>query len=210
MRSGRSADVVLADRLCGVSAASLGGFVGYPPAVGKLGRKQLDALVKEATVDCCDEHEQLSGLYTMIVDNLAMPFQTTVLGVEVTVEDIDLTDYGAIVAYCQRGKYRQAIGVLDLPLPKPPPEGSEWIEAYRTGRVEVASSSRDEQWVLAAKRHRLSAERVRMARALGLNPAKLGKLDNHRQEPWKAPLPQFIEDLYAKRFGRARQGDADE
>jgi hypothetical protein len=74
----------------------------------------------------------------------------------------------------------------------------------------VASSSRDEQWVLAAKRHRLSAERVRMARALGLNPAKLGKLDNHRQEPWKAPLPQFIEDLYAKRFGRARQGDADE
>jgi hypothetical protein len=43
-----------------------------------------------------------------------------------------------------------------------------------------------------------------MARALGLNPTKLGKLDNHRQESWKAPLPQFIEDLYTKRFGRAR------
>jgi hypothetical protein len=25
--------------------------VGYPPAVGKLGRKQLDALVEEATID---------------------------------------------------------------------------------------------------------------------------------------------------------------
>ena len=24
----------------------------------------------------------------------------------------------------------------------------------------------------------------------------------HRQEPWKAPLPQFIEHLYHKRFGR--------
>jgi hypothetical protein len=109
----------------------VGGLWAILPRVGKLGRRQLDALVEEATVDCYDEHEQLSGLYTMIVDNLAMPFQTTVLGVEVTVGDVDLTDYGAIVAYCRRGRHRQAIGVLDLPLPKPPPEGSEWIEAYR-------------------------------------------------------------------------------
>src|SRR5438067_2489673 len=65
-----------------------------------------------------------------------------------------------------------------------------------TGRVEMASASRDQRWALAGKRYRLSAEHVRMARALGLNPTKLGKLDNHRQETWKAPLPQFIEDLY--------------
>ena len=39
-----------------------------------------------------------------------------------------------------------------------------------------------------------------MARELGMNPKKLGKLANHRQEPWKAPLPQFIETLYYKRF----------
>ena len=37
-----------------------------------------------------------------------------------------------------------------------------------------------------------------------MNPAKLGQLDNHRQEPWKAPLPQFIEELYQKQFGRDR------
>ena len=41
-----------------------------------------------------------------------------------------------------------------------------------------------------------------MARELGMNSAKLGKLDNHRQEPWKLPLPQFIEKIYLKRFGR--------
>jgi len=46
---------------------------------------ELDALVAEATVDCHDEDEQASGLYTMITDNLALPFATTVLGVEVTV-----------------------------------------------------------------------------------------------------------------------------
>jgi len=59
-------------------------------------------------------------------------------------------------------------------------------------------------WVDARKRHRLSHAHVQMARELGLNPTKLRKLDNHKQEPWKAPLPQFIEHLYAKRFGRER------
>ena len=43
-----------------------------------------------------------------------------------------------------------------------------------------------------------------MARELGMNPAKLGKIDNHHQEAWKAPLPEFIESLYEKSFGRSR------
>jgi hypothetical protein len=41
-----------------------------------------------------------------------------------------------------------------------------------------------------------------MARELGMNPHKLGKLDNHDQEPWKMPLRQYIEHLYRKRFGK--------
>ena len=59
-------------------------------------------------------------------------------------------------------------------------------------------------WIDARMRHHLSHAHVQMARELGLNPAKLGKLDTHRQQPWKAPLPIFIEDLYFKRFGRER------
>lgn len=57
-------------------------------------------------------------------------------------------------------------------------------------------------WVDARHRHRLSHAQVQMARELGLNPAKLGKLNNHKQEQWKLPLPQFIEHLYFKRFGQ--------
>ena len=57
-------------------------------------------------------------------------------------------------------------------------------------------------WIDARKRHHLSHAHVQMARELGMNPAKLGKLDNHKQEPWKLPLPRFIEELYLKRFGR--------
>lgn len=59
-----------------------------------------------------------------------------------------------------------------------------------------------EKWMVAQKRHRLSDRQVQMARELGLNPDKLGKIDNYRQEPWKAPLPQFIENIYFKRFRR--------
>jgi hypothetical protein len=59
-----------------------------------------------------------------------------------------------------------------------------------------------EKWQTAQKRHRLSDKHVQMARELGLNPDKLGKTDNHEQETWKAPLPQFIEDIYFKRFKR--------
>lgn len=47
-----------------------------------------------------------------------------------------------------------------------------------------------------------------MARELGLNPKKFGKLDNRDQEPWKAPLPDFIEHIYFKHFGKARPDQA--
>jgi hypothetical protein len=59
-------------------------------------------------------------------------------------------------------------------------------------------------WITARKRHRLSHAHVQMARELGMNPKKLGKLDNAGQEPWKLPLPAFIESLYQKRFGKDR------
>ena len=61
-----------------------------------------------------------------------------------------------------------------------------------------------QDWIEARKRFHLSHAHVQMARELGMNPKKLGKLDNHEQERWKAPLPEFIEHLYVKRFGRER------
>jgi hypothetical protein len=61
-------------------------------------------------------------------EHLAMPFQTSVLGVEVIVTKIDLTDDAQVVAVCVRGRWRQRIELLDLPLSTRLPE---WIEAYR-------------------------------------------------------------------------------
>ena len=61
-----------------------------------------------------------------------------------------------------------------------------------------------QQWIEARKKHRLSHAQVQMARELGLNPRKLGKIDNHKQEPWKEPLPDYIETIYFRRFKKEK------
>ena len=88
-------------------------------------------MIEEATIDAYDESEQVGGFLVMIDDHLAVPFETTVLGVPVSVKAFDLTERGEIVAICSRGRIRQPIPILDLVLPSPPPAGAEWIEAYR-------------------------------------------------------------------------------
>lgn len=65
-------------------------------------------------------------------------------------------------------------------------------------------SPKYQPWVDARKRFHLSHAHVQMARELGMNPKKLGGKANHKQEPWKAPLPEFIEELYFKRFGKTQ------
>jgi hypothetical protein len=91
----------------------------------------LAEMIEEATVDCYNESELVTGWFTMIEDNLAVPFETAVLGAQVTVERIDLSRSEQIVAICKRGQERQALPILDLPLPSPRPQGADWIEAYR-------------------------------------------------------------------------------
>lgn len=59
----------------------------------------------------------------------------------------------------------------------------------------------EKSWQDAKKRDRLSNTVINRAKKIGLNPKKLGGLANHQQEPWKEPLPHFIQSLYKKRFG---------
>jgi hypothetical protein len=99
---------------------------GKPPSSARL-----DRMIAEAVVDAYGESEQMVGFYTMLEDNLVVPFDTEILGVEVMVERIDLTEYSQIVAVCTHAKSRQRVTILDLPLPDPPPAGAEWIDAYR-------------------------------------------------------------------------------
>jgi len=105
--------------------------VGPRKRVAQASALHLDRLIAEATVDCYNESEEITGIFTMLEEELAVPFMTKLLGVEVTVERVDLNDAGEIVAVCRRGREHQRIPVLDLPLPKPTPRGAECIHAYR-------------------------------------------------------------------------------
>ena len=61
-----------------------------------------------------------------------------------------------------------------------------------------------QRWIEARKRYHLSHAHIQMARELGLNPKKFGSLANTKQEPWKLPLPEYIEKLYIKHFKKNR------
>lgn len=115
----------------GATAATLTGSSGESPgsetlprcawlrlsAMAELSGAELDALVEQATVDAYDEYEQRSGFHVMLKEHLAVPFETNVPGVEVTVKKIDLRPGSGLVAICVRGRHRQVIGLLDLPFP---------------------------------------------------------------------------------------------
>jgi hypothetical protein len=101
--------------------------------LASLSKARLKELIEQAIVDAYCEEEQVGGFFTMIEQYLALPFRVKVFGV-VDVEKVDMTLDGQIVAICRRGKTRQKIPILDLPLPTPAPAGVEWIVAYRHWR----------------------------------------------------------------------------
>ncbi len=61
-----------------------------------------------------------------------------------------------------------------------------------------------QRWIDARKRFHLSHAHIQMARELGMNPKKFGSLANTKQEPWKLPLSDFIEEFYSKHFKKTR------
>jgi len=78
--------------------------------------------------------------------------------------------------------------------------GKEWSVGIMAQKVTIPQKY--QVWIEARRRYHLSDAQIQMARELGLNPNKFGKLANEKQEPWKKPLPEFIEEIYYKRFGR--------
>ena len=62
-------------------------------------------------------------------------------------------------------------------------------------------------WIEARRRFNLSHAQIQMARELGLNPKKLSGMANHKQEPWKMPLPRYVEHLYKKQIGKDTPDD---
>lgn len=63
----------------------------------------------------------------------------------------------------------------------------------------------NEQWAEAKKRCRLTEDDIRMAKEMGLNPKSLIKNIPNKSEPWKAPVKDWIHDMYEKRQEKAEK-----
>lgn len=97
----------------------------------RLTTARIRAMIEEATVDAHDRSEQMTGWATMLEDQIHLPFETHVLGVAVNVVAVDHGRDDMLAAVCERGRTKQRISLIDLPLPTRRPRGAEWIDAYR-------------------------------------------------------------------------------
>lgn len=70
-------------------------------------------MTEEATVDCYDEDEQVTGLFTMIEDTSLSLSRPRCWGPP-SRSSVDRRGSGQIVAVCSRDGLRQAISILDL------------------------------------------------------------------------------------------------
>ncbi len=66
-------------------------------------------------------------------------------------------------------------------------------------KMEKHKSKRDTLWAEAKRRCRLNSEDIQMAKEMGLNPRSLIKNIPSPSEQWKAPVKQWIREMYEKR-----------
>lgn len=97
----------------------------------RIARRRIDEMIEEATVDCNGEDEQQEAFLVTLEEHLACPVRALVVGEEVTVLGFDRDPPGELVARCRRGRRTYRVNVTALEWPGPPPDGTEWIEAYR-------------------------------------------------------------------------------
>ena len=69
----------------------------------------------------------------------------------------------------------------------------------------VANSKKDAEWAEAKKKCRLNEETIMMAKEMGLNPRSLIKNIPNKTQQWKAPVHEWIREMYKKRQEKAKR-----
>jgi hypothetical protein len=94
---------------------------------------ELDLIIEDALTDAYDEYEQVGGFFCVLKENVTFPFETTLLGMPVTVTGVEDSE-DVVLAVVRRGKHEQKISLEELPLPNPLPAGGDYLLAYRRWR----------------------------------------------------------------------------
>jgi len=63
----------------------------------------------------------------------------------------------------------------------------------------MAANSKEAEWAEAKKKCKLNVETLKMAREMGLNPRSLIKNIPNKSEQWKAPVSDWIKEMYEER-----------
>ncbi len=71
--------------------------------------------------------------------------------------------------------------------------------------MKLKKSDQELLWTEAKRRCRLSDDALRMAREMDLSPRSLIKNRPSRSEPWKAPVEDWVRDMYEKRHRQKRE-----
>ncbi|TEB11206.1 hypothetical protein Psfp_04003 [Pelotomaculum sp. FP] len=69
----------------------------------------------------------------------------------------------------------------------------------------MVNNKKDVEWAEAKKKCRLNVETVRMAKEMGLNPRKLIENIPNKTQRWKAPVHEWIRELYEERQEKAKR-----
>lgn len=73
----------------------------------------------------------------------------------------------------------------------------------RSAAAVVSKNEKDAAWIEAKKKCRLNDETIRMAKQLGITPRTLIKNIPNKSEMWKAPVSDWVRELYDKRFNKS-------
>lgn len=91
-------------------------------------------------------------------------------------------------------------------------ERSARADTERSHEVRLKKSDQQQLWTEAQRRCRLTDEAVQMAKELGISPRSLIKNIPSPKQQWKAPVEDWVRDIYEKRYGAkahrsSRSGD---
>ncbi|WP_226671167.1 hypothetical protein [Metabacillus litoralis] len=69
----------------------------------------------------------------------------------------------------------------------------------------MATRKNDAAWAEAKKRCRLNQNDIQMAKELGMSPESLLKNIPSPKQQWKAPVKDWVHDLYEEKFGSVKK-----
>jgi hypothetical protein len=87
--------------------------------------------IDEILTDCYGEYEQMSGWENAFLDEVEVPFQASLLGIPVEVQDFRVNDANALQCQIMREDKQRWVGIEDLDAEGLPEDFQHLLKLYR-------------------------------------------------------------------------------